>query len=106
MTEPLAVDAANLQWPSDYDTFIWLMHYWFFEFKVWTMLLDLTEWRKMSPIEDADAKIYPCIFSIPRFLIQAKEFTLDTWDFIVENTCLWFFMSHILTKKSLEPAAM
>lgn len=60
----------------------------------------------MSPMEDADAKIYPEIFSIPRFLIQAKEFTPATWDLIVENTCLWFFMSQIFTKESLDPAAM
>lgn len=106
ITEPLAVHAANRQWPYDSETLIWLMHYWFLEWRVLTILLVLTECKKISPIEDADAKVYPCIFSIPRFLIHASEFTLATWDLIVENTCLWFFMSQIFTKKSLEPAAI
>lgn len=106
MTDPDAVDAARRQCPSDSETLIWFMHYWFFEWSVSTMLLVLTEWRKISPIEDADAKISPWTFYAPKFFIQARELTLATWDLIVEYTCLWFFISHILTKQSLDPAAM
>jgi len=55
---------------------------------------------------DADAIISLEVFYVPRFFIHAIEFTLATCDLIVENTCLWFFISHILTRQSLEPAAM
>ena len=109
MTDPLAVHAANLQWPSDYETLIWLMAYWFFVLRFYTMLPVLTECRKMSPIDEADTRTSPSCdfyFSWLKFFIHAKEVTDATCDFIVEYTCLWFFMSQIFTRQSALPAAM
>ena len=42
---------------------------------------------------------------MPLFFIQAKDVTEPMWDFIVENTFLWLFMSQIFIRQSVDPAA-
>jgi hypothetical protein len=51
-------------------------------------LLFFKECKYISPIEDAEASIYPFIEWLRMFFTHAKEVIAPIWDLIVEKTYL------------------